>query len=178
MAMSFFRSSQATLYQTDVARSLGVMGLPRCPMSGQGVNVYTIYCGGQLLSQRIATRFRRAVITACLASFAAMTPGCSFAVAKADRIGPNPDRDILNGISTRRDVERLLGTPIEPERLADGSLRAVYDYTTREGSYDLGWRFLDQRDILGFDLVSFFATELIFVPIAYFQKTKRTYRKE
>jgi hypothetical protein len=40
MAMSFFRSNPAMRYHTDVARSLGVMGLPRCPMPGKYVNVY------------------------------------------------------------------------------------------------------------------------------------------
>ena len=40
IARSLRRSSPATRYQTDVARSWGSIALTRCPTSGRNINVY------------------------------------------------------------------------------------------------------------------------------------------
>ena len=72
----------------------------------------------------------------------------------------------------------MLGRPIETERLADGRLRAVYEYTVRVGG---GWVLSGSNQLefveKGF-LSSFGATELIFMPVAYFTKERLTYQKE
>src|SRR5262247_1687985 len=71
------------------------------------------------LSQRIGALYYRALAIACLAYLEAMTPGCSIMIARTSRIGPDPDHVIV-APATRTDVERVLGRPIETERLADG----------------------------------------------------------
>ena len=100
--------------------------------------------------------------------------GCSAAIAQMDRVGPDPDRDFAVG-SARADVERALGTPIATETLADGRVRAVYEYTARVGKR--GGPNIDGL-VFWADLFTLGGAELIFTPVAYFQKTKRTYRKE
>src|SRR5262245_58041808 len=66
------------------------------------------------------TLYCRALAIACLVYLAAMTPGCSVMIARTSRIGPDPD--VIVAPATRTDVERMLGRPIETERLADGRL--------------------------------------------------------
>lgn len=111
---------------------------------------------------------------ALFVSLAVIVQGCSIGIARTNRFGPNPDRDLLVGV-TRQDVERKLGKPVEAWTLADGRLRAVYEYTVREGIWptepDLGY-------MITFDAISFGLAEVIQMPIAYFMKDKRTYLKE
>ncbi len=73
---------------------------------------------------------------------------------------------------TREEVEQKLGKPVETWTLADGRLRAVYQYTVREGEIGDGdlW-------MMAF-VFTFGLSELVLMPVAYFNKTKRTYLKE
>ncbi len=105
---------------------------------------------------------------ALLISFAMLVQGCSVAIDSRRRIGPYPDRDL----KTREEVERKLGKPVETWTLADGRLRAVYQYTVREGEIGHGdlW-------MMAF-VFTFGLSELVLMPVAYFNKTKRTYLKE
>src|SRR5262245_12985483 len=102
--------------------------------------------------------------------------GCSFWIADTARIGPDPDWKFINKPASRQDVERMLETPIETERLDDGQLRAVYEYTVREGHWHL--KRTTENLIVALDVWTLFAAELIFMPVAYFQKDLKTYRKE
>ncbi len=106
---------------------------------------------------------------ALLVSLAVIVQGCSLAIDSRRRIGPYPDRDL----KTREDVERILGKPVEAWTLADGRLRAVYEYTVREGNPSLHGE--PEIFCLVFTLG---LSELLFMPLAYFNKTKRTYLKE
>jgi hypothetical protein len=96
------------------------------------------------------------------------------------RFGPDPDwkftkRPDTPAFVTRQDVERMLGTPAGTERLADGQLRAVYEYTVREGR----WPSENAHKAMVYaDLITWFAAELIFVPLTYFHKDTKTYEKE
>src|SRR5262245_50422794 len=107
--------------------------------------------------------------------------GCSIFIAETGRFGPDPDwkftRRPDTPFVTRQDVERMLGSPAGTERIADGQLRAVYEYTVREGRWP--------RNVAGnytlmmyADLITLFAAELIFIPLTHFNKAKRTYEKE
>ncbi len=111
---------------------------------------------------------------ALLLSLSVILQGCSIAIARTNRFGPNPDRDFTAGV-TREDIERKLGKPVESSELADGRLRTVYEYTVREGiwptEHDLGY-------MITFDAISLGLAEVIQMPIAYFMKGKRTYLKE
>ncbi len=110
---------------------------------------------------------------ALLVSLAVNVQGCSILNAKKPRYGPHPDSD-LRVDATREDVERLLGKPVEASTLADGRLRALYKYTVRQGTFGSG-----DVTIACFAFVfTFGLSELLFMPIAYFQKEKRTYLKE
>ena len=116
---------------------------------------------------------------AVLLIFVLALEGCSVAIAVKDRIGPNPTRDFKEG-GARAQVEEKLGEPIATETLADGNVRAVYQYTARvnEGSpskvnVDLGVPMM----LLLLEVASYGLIELVFMPIAYFSKTKRTYQK-
>jgi hypothetical protein len=100
--------------------------------------------------------------------------GCGAAIAQMERIGPDPDREFTVG-AARAEVERELGRPIAEEALADGRTRAVYQYTARVGK-----RGGPNIDGLMFwaDLFTLGGAELVFMPAMYFQKTKKTFRKE
>ena len=128
------------------------------------------------------------VVVLILALCAMLLQGCSLWIAQEGRFGPDPDWKFTRrpdppafatrqDFVTRQDVERMLGSPAGTERIADGQLRAVYEYTVREGRWP--------RDVAGnyklmmyADLITLFATELIFIPLTYFNKDKRTYEKE
>ena len=102
--------------------------------------------------------------------------GCSLAIAAKPRFGPDPDHEFKVGTS-RADVEWELGKPITSETLADGRVKAVYEYTVR-GSVApdtlqsiVGCQF----QTLGFcDVLSLGAWMLF----AYFDRPKYTYQKE
>ncbi len=117
-------------------------------------------------------RSRKFGSVALLVSLALILQGCSLLIAKKPRYGPHPDSD-LRADATRGDVERLLGKPVESSTLADGRLRALYKYTVRQGTFG-------ETDVtiacIAF-VFTFGLSELLFMPIAYFQKEKRTYLK-
>lgn len=111
---------------------------------------------------------------ALLVSLAVIVQGCSLFISKKSRYGPHPESDLGVG-ATREDVERILGNPVESSTLADGRLRALYKYTVRQGGE------FNEGDITmacyAF-IFTFGLSELLFMPIAYFKKEKRTYLKE
>lgn len=118
--------------------------------------------------------------TACVAlllSFVLALEGCSFGIAHTRRIGPDPERAFKEGAS-REDIERKLGQPIATETLADGNVRAAYEYTARVGR-STSWVFGEDAGAFAMlDVRSLFLLELIFMPVAYFTKPKYTYQKE
>ena len=102
--------------------------------------------------------------------------GCSWVIAGQPRIGPNPDRDFKVGTS-RADVERALGTPITSETLADGRVKALYEYTVRGPVASDTARYVVECQIrtVGFcDLIGL-GIPMLF---AYFDRPKNTYQKE
>jgi hypothetical protein len=119
---------------------------------------------------------------AVLLSFVLTLEGCSVAIAMKDRIGPNPTRDFKEG-AARAEVEDKLGAPIATETLPDGNVRAVYQYTARVRkessgaaiSSGAGGQVVEMFLLL--EVATYGLIEMVFMPIAYFSKTKNTYQK-
>lgn len=129
--------------------------------------------------RRTATPNSLNAAVAVLLSFVLALEGCSVAIAVKDRIGPNPTRDFKEG-GARAQVEEKLGEPIATETLSDGNVRAVYQYTARVNEGSPSKANLDLRVpmmLLLLEVASYGLIELVFMPIAYFSKTKRTYQK-
>jgi len=131
---------------------------------------------------------RAVAVAVCLAL---SLEGCANFIAEKERFDPNPDVDLKEG-AARADVERMLGEPIVIETLPDGNVRAVYEYTTREGKSAPWWT---RPAALGcsfmavggcgaaptwviLDAMTLGVAEFVFMAWWYFAKDKHTYQTE